>query len=426
MVSISDLYEIYLANPIVQTDTRKLQKGDLFFALKGPNFNGNLFAEKALTLGASYVIADENIFPPNDKILIVDDVLSTLQALAKYHREKFNIPFIAITGSNGKTTTKELIHTVLSSSFKTYTTEGNLNNHIGIPLTLLKIKQDAQMAVVEMGANHLGEIAAYCQYVQPTHGVITNCGKAHLEGFGSELGVRKAKGELFDYLRVHDGTVFLFDDYDYLQEMSKGIKNLVHYGTHGAFVSGSITKNAPFLAVSTSVTNIIHTQLIGEYNFPNVLCAVAIGHHLGVSRENVQSAIEQYIPSNSRSQLMQIGSNRFIVDAYNANPSSMKVAIQNMVNIEADKKVLLLGAMRELGKDSIEEHQKLIAMIDDITWTDVVLVGGDFAYVQHKYHYFENATQAGEWLSKQSFSNTLFLLKGSRAIAMENILQEIK
>src|SRR6185503_16987813 len=230
---IEELYKLYKKNPSVQTDTRKLKQGDIFFALKGPNFNGNAFAKSALEAGAAYAVIDEEVDPANERLLKVDDVLTALQELALYHRRQFNIPFIAITGSNGKTTTKELVHAVLSSSFKTYTTEGNLNNHIGIPLTILKIKPDAEMAVIEMGANHIGEIAGYCQYAQPTHGLITNCGKAHLEGFGSIEGVKKGKGELFDHLRtLTHGYAFVMWDYDYLREMSKGISGIIKYGTN--------------------------------------------------------------------------------------------------------------------------------------------------------------------------------------------------
>lgn len=238
-MQIQDLYTIYLKHPSVQTDTRKLKQGDIFFALKGPNFNGNLFAKQALDAGAAYVIADEVIEGKDERIIQTDDVLITLQELAKYHRQQFNIPFIAITGSNGKTTTKELVHEVLSTTYKTYTTKGNLNNHIGIPITILSIQKDAEIAVIEMGANHQKEIEGYCAYTMPTHGLITNAGKAHLEGFGGEAGVKKGKGELFDYLRAHDGTAFIMNDYDYLKEMSQGVSTIVSYGTTDADITGT-------------------------------------------------------------------------------------------------------------------------------------------------------------------------------------------
>src|SRR5882757_5103511 len=276
-MQIPELYSLFLKHPSIQTDTRKIKAGDLFFALKGPNFNGNQFAQQALHAGAAYAVVDETIPGKEERIIKTSDVLQTLQDLAKHHRQQFNIPFIAITGSNGKTTTKELVHQVLSEKYKTYTTDGNLNNHIGIPLTILKIKADAEMAVIEMGANHQKEIAAYCEYTLPTHGLITNSGKAHLEGFGSIEGVRKGKGELFDYLRANNGTAFVMWDYDYLQEMSRGIATIKTYGTHDAEVSGLVNTSSAYLEVKiTGGTNIdvIKTQLVGEYNLPNVLAAV--------------------------------------------------------------------------------------------------------------------------------------------------------
>ncbi|MDE3143166.1 MAG: UDP-N-acetylmuramoylalanyl-D-glutamate--2,6-diaminopimelate ligase, partial [Bacteroidota bacterium] len=244
------LYRIYKKHPSVQTDTRKLKDGDIFFALKGPNFNGNLFAVNALQQGAAYAVIDEDIDAADERLIKVDDALEALQQLAKYHRQQLNIPFIAITGSNGKTTTKELVHAVLASHYKTYTTQGNLNNHIGVPITILNVRDDADFAVIEMGANHPKEIAGYCTYTLPTHGIITNCGKAHLEGFGNEEGVRKAKGELFDFLRINKGTAFIFNDYDYLKTMSTGIENIFSYGTIDADVMGTVKAIDPFLEVS--------------------------------------------------------------------------------------------------------------------------------------------------------------------------------
>ncbi len=280
-MNIEELYTLYLQYPSVQTDTRKLQNGDLFFALKGPSFNGNAFAQNAINAGAAYAVIDDGNYAIEGKTILVEDVLTTLQELAKYHRQQFKIPFIAITGSNGKTTTKELIHAVLSSTYTTYTTEGNLNNHIGVPLTLLKVKQDAQMAVIEMGANHQKEIASYCTYALPTHGLITNIGKAHLEGFGSEEGVRRGKGELYDHLRSHNGTAFVMADYEYLQEMSKGISTLYSYGTQEADVTGHISQTDPFLEVrfKKGYEGAIKTNLVGSYNLPNVLAAVAVGKY---------------------------------------------------------------------------------------------------------------------------------------------------
>lgn len=422
MMSIQEIYRLYQQHPSLQTDTRKLQSGDIFFALKGPNFNGNTFAEKALEAGAAYSIVDEKTDSKDERIILVEDVLQTLQQLAGYHRSQFSIPFIAITGSNGKTTTKELIHQVLSTRFITYTTEGNLNNHIGIPLTLLKIKPDAQMAVIEMGANHLKEIESYCQYTKPTHGIITNCGKAHMEGFGSEENIKIAKGELYDYVRKNEGTVFAFDDYDYFHSMTKGIKEVVWYGTKNGSTIGKKLQIKPFLSIQLNNNDIYNTQLIGDYNLPNVLCAIAVGKYFGVEDAHIQSSIENYAPSNSRSQLKKIGSNHFIIDAYNANPTSMKAAIENLSNIDADKKVLLLGAMKELGENSVKEHQDLVELIKQYNWLSVVLVGGDFEKTTHPFYYFSNTGEARKWLEQQHFEDTYFLLKGSRGIAMENVL----
>jgi len=426
-MTIEELYHIYKQYPSVQTDTRKLKAGDIFFALKGDNFNGNAFAKQAIGNGAAYAIIDERQYEIPGKTILVENALATLQQLAKYHRQQFSIPVLAITGSNGKTTTKELIHAVLSSSFKTYTTEGNLNNHIGVPLTILKIRPDAELAVIEMGANHIGEIASYCTYALPTHGLITNCGKAHLEGFGSEEGVRRGKGELFDHLRSHHGTAFVMWDYDYLREMSKGIPAVIKYGSVNADVEGLAIKNEPFLEVAVSKgPNIssIKTQLVGEYNLPNVLAAVAIGNYFKVPAEKIKSAIENYIPSNSRSQLLKKGSNNIILDAYNANPSSMKLAIENFAKVNAENKVMLLGAMAELGEESLAEHNAIIELIKQYNWGKVVLVGGDFLQGDHPFISLPSAAEARTWFKQQHFENTFLLIKGSRSMKMELILED--
>lgn len=434
-MTISALYQLFLQHPSVQTDTRALKPGDIFFALKGPNFNANAFAAKALEMGAAYAVIDEADFHTSEKTILVDDVLTTLQQLAQHHRRKFmnradgkKVPFIAITGSNGKTTTKELIHAVLSSHFITYTTRGNLNNHIGIPLTLLRVQQDAEMAVIEMGANHQKEIEGYCKYTLPTHGLITNCGKAHLEGFGGVEGVRKGKGELFDFLRANNGTAFAMWDYDYLREMSAGIPKVIRYGTEQAEVEGKLAASTPFLAVQlTNVPGLgtIQTQLVGDYNLPNVLAAVAVGIEFGVPMEKIAAAIEAYTPTNSRSQLVKKGSNTIILDAYNANPSSMKAAIANFAAQPGDHKILMLGAMMELGSDSKKEHEDLAAFIAAHPWEEVVLVGGDFAHVMHPFTYLPDAEAAGNWLQRKSPESAQLLIKGSRSMGMEKVLEKL-
>ena len=426
-MQIEELYKIFIEHPSIQTDTRKIQRGDLFFALKGENFNGNLFAQKALASGAAFAVIDETIEDTNKRLIKTDNVLQTLQALAKYHRQQFNIPFIAITGSNGKTTSKELATAVLSTTFKTYTTKGNLNNHIGIPLTILSVKADAEIAVIEMGANHQKEIESYCEYTLPTHGVITNCGKAHLEGFGGIEGVKKGKGELFDYLRANNGTVFIMNDYEYLMEISAGIKTVRTYGTIDADILGSPNTEKEFLEVSIkkgSEIKKICTNLVGEYNLPNVLLAVSIGKYFGVPDEKIKSALENYHPSNSRSQLIENGNNnKIILDAYNANPTSMKAAIENFAKLHIEHKVLMLGGMMELGNESIEEHLAIIKLIDSFTWKNVVLVGGDFSKVQNNYINFSNSLEARDWFKKQEFNNTGVLVKGSRSMQMEKVLE---
>jgi len=437
-LSTADLYEIYKSFPQVQTDTRQLKKGDLYFALKGPNFNGNVFALAALEAGAAYAIVDEGVDAGEhlqERIVYVEDVLSSLQALAKFHREQFNIPFIAITGSNGKTTTKELVAAVLSSHYTIYTTKGNLNNHIGVPLTLLSIQKDAQFAIIEMGANHLKEIESYCTYTLPTHGLINNCGKAHLEGFGGEEGVRKGKGELYDYLKLHNGTVFINSDLDYLVKMSQGIGTVISYGTNSSQLQAKIFEAATgqstndFLIVEiTASTNaaivhkIIKSQLVGAYNLPNVLAAISIGLTFEVPIAKIITAIENYTPTNSRSQLIEWKNNKVILDAYNANPSSMQLAIENFAKIENAKKIICIGGMRELGNESQAEHQALIEQIKAAYFEKVILVGKEFENCQHAFIYFENSTLAKNWLDEQNFTDHFFLIKGSRGIQMEKMI----
>jgi UDP-N-acetylmuramoyl-tripeptide--D-alanyl-D-alanine ligase len=424
-MNIESLYNIFKNHPQVQTDSRKLKQGEIFFALKGDNFNGNLFAAKALENGAAAVVVDEPIGIENNTVFKVDNVLHTLQDLAKHHRQQLSIPVIAITGSNGKTTTKELIHAVLSSHYITYTTEGNLNNHIGIPLTLLKIKPDAEIAVVEMGANHQKEIEGYCRYTLPTHGLITNIGKAHLEGFGGIEGVKKGKGELFDYIRAHKGAVFVFNDQESLRDLSSNLTNKCTYGLSDADITGTIVSTQPFLSVQINHPGIgkINSRLVGDYNYPNILAAAAVGLYFKVPGEQIKKAIEGYIPTNSRSQMIHIGSNEVILDAYNANPSSMQAAINNFAMMPSDKKNLFLGAMAELGEESISEHQKLIDLIQTYKWHQVILVGEEFKKVKHSYLHFNNSEEAAAWLQKNRTENAAFLIKGSRSTKMEKVLE---
>jgi UDP-N-acetylmuramoyl-tripeptide--D-alanyl-D-alanine ligase len=426
-MNIQELYQVFEQHPFVQTDTRKLQQGEIFFALKGGNFNGNLFASAALEKGAIAVVVDEDPGFTDSRIIQTNNVLKTLQDLAQYHRRQLNIPVLAITGSNGKTTTKELIHAVLSSHYKTYTTEGNLNNHIGIPLTLLKIKKDAEIAVVEMGANHQREIAGYCDYVLPTHALINNVGKAHLDGFGGLEGVKKGKGELYDFIRSSGGTVFINIDLDYLKEMSVGIKNLYTYGNEKADITGVMIRNEPYLEIRInhpeSIGN-IQTQLVGNYNTPNVIAAVAVGTYFNVPSDKIRSSIEHYQPSNSRSQLIKWGNNEIILDAYNANPTSMKAAIENFAARSGQDKVLMLGAMAELGEESEEEHRQIIKLIRKYNWKAVVLVGKDFSRLNESFTCFQDSEEAAKWFENQIFEHAAILIKGSRSSKMEKIIEQ--
>lgn len=426
-MELTALYALYLKHPKVQTDTRRIQSGELFFALKGDNFNGNQFAEQALTLGAAYAIIDEAAYAVNERCIVVPNVLETLQALAKHHREQFTIPFLAITGSNGKTTTKELVHAVLLKRFKTTATVGNLNNHIGIPLTILKISFDTEMAIIEMGANHQREIAGYCTYTLPTHGIINNCGKAHLEGFGGVEGVRKGKGELYDYLRSNEGTIFRNVDLDYLVPMSAGINKQITYGETVADYTGMAVRGGETLTVAVTRAGMemtIQTQLVGDYNVANVLAAVAVGHYFGVPANAIREALEEYTPSNSRSQRIQQGSNTIILDAYNANPSSMRAAIQNFRQMDFANKVVIIGGMMELGEESVLEHQQIINLLAESNWNHVVLVGGDFEFTHHSYNFVPNYLAAKQWMQEKQLQHCAILIKGSRAFTLEKIIAQ--
>jgi UDP-N-acetylmuramoyl-tripeptide--D-alanyl-D-alanine ligase len=430
-ISIEVLYQLYKEQGAVNTDTRSIQQGEIFFALKGPSFDGNQYAAEALQKGARYAVTDDPTLPDLENILFCQNVLDTLQQLAAYHRQQLNIPVIGITGSNGKTTTKELIHAVLSTTYTTSTTQGNLNNHIGIPLTLLRIPYDAQMAVVEMGANHQREIAGYCTYARPTHGLITNCGKAHLEGFGGVMGIRKGKGELFDYLQATAGHAFVCSDFDYFHDMTadRQMQSISWYGTQAGdetTVVANIVHTEPFLKVAISLPGgeawQQSTKLVGAYNIYNVLAAVSVGLYFGVAPSAIQQAIEHYQPSNHRSQLLSYQGHQVILDSYNANPSSMLAAIENFATFKGSNKVLMLGAMAELGEDAPAEHAAVVALIRQHNWHSVVLVGAHFEPYAQGYHYFATATEAAQWWQQQSEKGLQLLIKGSRSTGMEKVL----
>jgi len=423
----NQLYQLFKQHPFVQTDTRLLKKGEIFFALKGPAFNGNLFAAKAIELGAAAVVVDEETGIEDPRIFLVKDVLIALQELALHHRKQFNIPFIAITGSNGKTTTKELLHAVLSTTFKTYTTKGNFNNHIGIPLTILSIKEDAEIALIEMGANHQKEIDAYCKIALPTHGIINNCGKAHMEGFGGMEGVRKGKGELYDFIASKNGIAFVNSDLDYLLSMSEKIEQVIYYGNTKGNHHIDIIENEPFLKIEFKSNeygnHLFKTNLVGEYNCPNIDAAITTGLHFGISIEKIKQAIAAYQPDNARSQLIEKGNNKIILDAYNANPTSMRLAIENFASMKAENKYLFLGGMMELGDYSIHEHSDIINLVTSLNLKNTILVGGDFEKINQPYPFFKNSIDAAIWLSENMPNNAHILIKGSRGIKMEKLME---
>lgn len=426
-MEIAEIYRIYRQWPSVQTDTRKIQEGDIYFALGGPNFDGNTFAAEAIAKGAAYAVIDKVEFALNEQYIVVDDVLTTLQQLARYHRQQFNIPFIAITGSNGKTTTKELVAAVLSRKYTTYYTAGNLNNHIGVPLTLLKIKDDAEMAIIEMGANHQREIASYCEIALPTHGIITNCGKAHIEGFGGIEGVRKGKGELYDFLRGNNGIIFRNADLDYLDGMATGISEQVTYGVANATYTGLPQMNGVFINVVVDTaegSELIGTHLVGEYNFPNVMLAIAAGMHFGVSIDDIKTALNEYQPDNSRSQWVTKGTNQLILDAYNANPTSMKAAIQNFASLDLPNKLVWLGGMKEMGTEEYNEHKALIELVDSYKWNGVILVGKEFEPLKGTHQWFATSAEAAAYIKTHLPANSAILIKGSRGSKME-VLAEV-
>ena len=428
-MELNELYKLYLQYPSIQTDTRKLVPDCIFFALSGGNFDGNKFAQEALEKGAAYVVIDNPAYAINDRCILVTDTLTALQQLARYHRQQFNIPFIAITGSNGKTTTKELVAAVLSRRFITYATEGNLNNHIGVPLTLLKIKKDAEMAIIEMGANHQKEIASYCDIAMPTHGIITNCGKAHIEGFGGIEGVRKGKGELYDYLRANGGTIFRNADLDYLVSMAHDIKQQITYGSANAEYIGKPIMSGVFLQIAMLTTHTetkLDTHLVGAYNAPNVMAAVTVGLHFGISIDEIKAALAAYNPDNSRSQWLQKGTNKIILDAYNANPTSMRAAILNFAEADLPNKMLWIGGMKEMGTEELNEHRELVALIANYKWSDVILVGKEFKEAKDNYTWFENSANAADYIKQHHPENSSILIKGSRGSKMEVMAEALR
>ena len=427
-MNLSALYQIFLDCQLVTTDSRNCPEGSLFIALKGESFNGNAFAGKALETGCAYAIIDEPEYAVegDQRYILVDNCLQTLQQLANYHRRQLGTRVIDITGTNGKTTTKELISAVLSQSHNILYTLGNLNNHIGVPSTLLRLKAEHDLAVIEMGANHPGEIKFLSEIAEPDCGIITNVGKAHLEGFGSFEGVIKTKGELYDFLRKKEGsTVFIHHDNAYLMNIAGGL-NLIPYGTEDdLYVNGRITGNSPYLtfewkAGKAGETYQVQTQLIGEYNFPNALAAITIGLFFGVEAAKINEALAGYTPQNNRSQLKKTNDNTLIIDAYNANPTSMMAALQNFRNMEVPHKMLLLGDMRELGAESAAEHQKIADYIKECDFEEVWLVGEQFAAAEHSFKTYPNVQEVIKELETNKPKGYTILIKGSNGIKLSS------
>jgi UDP-N-acetylmuramoyl-tripeptide--D-alanyl-D-alanine ligase len=429
MISVEKLYKIFLKYPQVSTDSRDIPQGSLFFALKGEKFDGNSFAINALKKGASYAIVDNPKFAEGDVIIPVDNVLKTLQELALFHRKQLKIPVIAITGTNGKTTTKELIGSVLSQKYKTTATKGNLNNHIGVPLTLLSVSTETQIAIIEMGANHVGEIESLCKIALPTHGMITNIGKAHLDGFGGFEGVIKAKTELFDFLRQTNGVAFVSKDNPLLLDHARDIKTITYGSDPSASFTGTLLIDAeePFIKVQISFQSckmIVGSRLYGSYNFENILAAACIGCHFNVGKEKVKAGIEIYEPSNNRSQVVNTGKNTLIMDAYNANPDSLSSAIQCFADSSYTDKTVLIGDMLELGKESDEEHNNILKLLEQVQFKDVFLVGPIFTRLNTKREWlcFQDSDLARLWFDHHQLEGRTILIKGSRGIRMETII----
>ena len=423
MKTIEKIYQYYSQKYLVSTDSRKIEEGCVFVALKGERFDGNDFAYQVAQENiAACVIADRKDLPHHERLFIVEDSLTALQVLARLHREKCNIPIIGITGTNGKTTTKELTAAVLSKKYNLIYTQGNFNNHLGLPLTVLRIKPDTEMAVVEMGANHPNEIAQLCTIANPDFGIITNIGKAHLEGFGSFEGVVKTKNELYDFIRNKNGRLFVNHDNELLVKLSNGIDSLTYGKDNSADIKASIVSSNPYLIINWEGKE-IKTNLVGDYNFENVMAAISVGCHFNVEKDLIIEALENYTPTNNRSQFIRSEKNEIVMDAYNANPVSMHHAIKNFRNISSENTLLILGDMRELGKDSEKEHQAIISLIKELKFENVILVGEEFKKTAGTdFTTFTNVEELLTYINSNDISGKKILIKGSNSIRLEKIV----
>lgn len=426
-MSIEEIYKLFLNHPTISTDSRNVKDKSLFFALKGENFNGNQYAEDAINKGASYAFVDEKKYQTRENIILVDHALRALQHLANYHRKKLGIPILGITGTNGKTTTKELVSAVLAKKFKVTFTQGNLNNHIGVPLTLLSMNADTEFGVVEMGANHPGEIAELCSIANPDFGIITNIGQAHLEGFGSFEGVIKTKSELYRFLEKKEGIVFYNSDNPLLEELGRKIKNRISFGKKDASFTGESIQSPPFMHIKANFAKgvlYLNSNLIGDFNFENILGAACIGNYFEVDPLDIQQALKNYQPSNNRSQLIKKGKFKIIMDAYNANPTSMTASIKSFLNNVGGEKHLILGDMLELGAYSEAEHKKIIELIPLEIEACTYLVGEQFenAAQNSEVKTFTTVEELKAFLRKKPIKKGNILIKGSRGIQLEKIL----
>ena len=426
MMDIGDLYSKFLKSGKVSTDTRQITPGSIFFALRGDRFNANEFAAQALEKGASHVVIDDAAYKVDERCILVDNVLETLQKLARHHRDQLKIPVVGLTGSNGKTTSKELVSTVLSKKFKTYATKGNLNNHIGVPLTILSIDSSYEMAVVEMGANHLGEIALLCSITNPTHGFITNIGKAHIGTFGGYENIIRAKSELYQHLITTQGTVFINSQNAILANMAKRFSNPILYPATGDYYHCELIGADPFVKLKAENGEVVTTHLIGTYNFENMAAALCIGKFFGVDGADANRAIAEYIPSNMRSQMVTKGTNTIILDAYNANPSSMQAAIENIAAMKAPRKVVILGDMFELEEEAEKEHRSLGKLIREKGLQEVYFCGNLIKTALEELpsaKHFTTKDALMEQLRKDKLTDATILVKASRGIGLETIVE---
>lgn len=428
MTTTEKIYQIFKKYPLVSTDSRKVEKDSIFFALKGENFNGNKYAESALKKGASFAVIDEDEFLIPNKTILVKDVLQSLKDLSNYHRKQLEIPILAITGTNGKTTTKELTSAVLSQKFNVSFTEGNLNNHIGVPLTLLKMNSTTEFGVVEMGANHPGEIAELCQIAEPDFGIITNVGKAHLEGFGSFEGVIKTKSELYQFVKSKKGIIFYNSDNTILAELVTDYKNKISYGNNNSWLNGELLSSPPFVNLKVNFKKgvlYLNTNLIGDYNYENIMASACIGNYFEVDPLAIQTALKNYYPNNNRSQLITKDSIKIIMDAYNANPTSMQASIKSFISNDSEDKYLILGDMLELGEYSIQEHTAILKFLEAYPLVKAFTVGKIFNEVASDYNCqsFLNITELCDFLEINPIKKGNILIKGSRGIQLEKVLK---